>query len=270
LAAELALSVASGSKAFGQFEAKQSGPVLFFGAEDSPQDMRSRFEAVAAARGISLQKAPIFLLDISELLLDDGCHFDRLRKTVEDQRPKFLVLDPFVRLTRSVDENSAQEVSAVLGKLRALQRDYDVAVQVVHHMRKSPSAQLGQRLRGSGDFAAWYDSALYIVAHGDDLVLCAEHRCAPAPPQMRVRLELQNAPHLVLEPLAHQPGSQTPGGDLETSVIRYLESIQRPVTSAELRNALKIRKQTLIEALERLKARGLIVRDSDGWRLASP
>ncbi|MFC1706526.1 AAA family ATPase [Planctomycetota bacterium] len=36
LAAELALAVATGGLALGRFPARQSGPVLFFGAEDAP------------------------------------------------------------------------------------------------------------------------------------------------------------------------------------------------------------------------------------------
>lgn len=77
----------------------------------------------------------------------------------------------------------------MLGSLRALQRELDLAVLLVHHMRKSPSAHLGQQLRGSGDFAAWSDSSMYLVRDGPgDLVLSVEHRGAPAPPPLRVRL----------------------------------------------------------------------------------
>ena len=76
--------------------------------------------------------------------------------------PRLLVLDPFVRLHR-IDENDAGQVSALLGYLRELQREHDVAVLVVHHARKNGSAgQSGQSLRGSGDFFAWADSLLYV------------------------------------------------------------------------------------------------------------
>ena len=40
VAAELALAVATGTKAFGRFAAPDPGPVLFFGAEDPPPDLR--------------------------------------------------------------------------------------------------------------------------------------------------------------------------------------------------------------------------------------
>jgi RecA-family ATPase len=59
----------------------------------------------------------------------------RLHHTVAAISPRLIVLDPFVRLVR-IDENRADEVSAVLGFLRQLQREHDVAVLVVHHARK--------------------------------------------------------------------------------------------------------------------------------------
>jgi hypothetical protein len=61
-------------------------------------------------------------------------------------QPSFL-LDPSVRLHR-LDENSSADISALLGYLRELQRRYDVAIIVVHHMRKATRAHLGQALRG--------------------------------------------------------------------------------------------------------------------------
>ncbi len=63
---------------------------------------------------------------------------------------------PFVRLAR-VDENDAGEVFALLGYLRALQHQHDVAVLVVHHARNNGGAgtQAGLLLHGSGDFHAW-------------------------------------------------------------------------------------------------------------------
>ena len=158
-ATELAVAVASGKDALGRFPVKQSGPVLVYAAEDDLPSMRTRFQAIADARGVALKETPIYLIDLPALRLDDHDQLRRLHKTVASLRPRLLVLDPFIRVVR-LDENSAQEVSAVLGSLRALQRELDVAVLLVHHMRKSPSAHLGQQLRGSSDFAAWSDSGI--------------------------------------------------------------------------------------------------------------
>jgi hypothetical protein len=268
LAAELALAVASGGHALGRFAAKLQGPVLFFAAEDSGPAMRDRFDSIATARGVSLPDVPVFLLDTAELRLDDPLELRRLRNTVAHVHARLLVLDPFVRCS-TVDENSAQEVSTVLGSLRAIQRDFDIAVLVVHHVRKSPSAHLGQQLRGSGDFAAWYDCGLCLMRDHDDLTLRVEHRGAPAPEPLRLRLEQQDTPHLIV--VADTPASPPPRSSsdpLEAAILARLQAIRQPQATIALRDTLKVRKSTLIDALDRLHSRGSIAREpAGGWTL---
>jgi hypothetical protein len=270
LATELALAVASGGQALGRFAARQPGPVVFFAAEDSAPAMRARFEAVAGARGVRLADVPVLLLDVVELRLDDPRQLARLHATITAVQPRLLVLDPFIRLAR-LDENSAQEVSAVLGALRALQREHDLAVLVVHHMRKSPAAHPGQTLRGSGDFAAWADSGLYLLRRGDDLVLSVEHRSAPAPPPLRLRLAGDDAPHLVVEDLDDAPPATTaptPAAGLAAEIVAHLRGAHRPQTTGALRTALRVRNAHLVDALRELQQRGLVARDPAGWTLA--
>jgi hypothetical protein len=257
--------------ALGRFAARQQGPVLVFAAEDGGPDMRRRFEAVALARGVDLAKVPVLWLDLVELHLDDPRQLERLRVTVARLKPRLLVLDPFVRLVARIDENSAQEVSAVLGALRALQREHDVAILVVHHMRKSAAPHPGQALRGSGDFAAWMDSGLYLVRRGADLVLAVEHRAAPAPSPLRLHLASEPAPHLVAHDLEPRPAPEAvAGGDpFETEILECLRRGRRPQTTVELRAALCVRKAKLLDVLRRLKHRGLVGRSDAGWTLVS-
>jgi hypothetical protein len=269
LAAELALAVASGKDALGRFPVASQGAVLAFTAEDKPPELRERFEALARARGVPFADLPVFLINVSSLFIDDAEHLQLLRRTIAKLRPRLLVLDPFVRIV-SLDENSAQEVSRVLGSLRALQRDFDLAVLLVHHLRKSPSPRLGQQLRGSGDFAAWYDSGLYLVEQGDDFVLHAEHRSAPAPSPLRLRLELGDAPHLVAEELAEPDASTSaPSADpLELGLLHRLRMARRPLTSTELRENLHVRKEKLLKVLGGLQDRHLVSRTKAGWTLS--
>jgi len=148
----------------GRFPVTRPGPVLFFAAEDSASRLRGRFEALAEVRGVPFVGAPIYSLDTPVLRLDRPADRRRLRATVAALAPVALVIDPYVRVSGGADENSASEVSSILGSLRALQRELHVSVVLVHHMRKAPSRHLGQCLRGSGDFAAWTDSALYRIS----------------------------------------------------------------------------------------------------------
>jgi len=97
-------------------------------------------------------------------------------------------------------------------------------------MRKSPSAYLDQQLRGSEDFAAWYDSGIYLVRDGPaHLVLSVEHRGTPAPPPLRIRLASKGPPHLVIDSSAVL--SATPDGEPDSlcdAVLKRLRPSKPP------------------------------------------
>lgn len=269
VAAELALAVATGAPAFGRFAAPDPGPVVFFGAEDPPPDLRLRFDGIARARGLDLAKAPLLLLDVAQLRLDDQVHLRRLHCTVARHKPRLLVLDPFVRLVAGLDENSARDVSAVLGALRTLQREHEVTVLLVHHMRKSPAAHPAQQLRGSGDFSAWLDSGLYLTRHGDDRILVVEHRSAPAPSPFRLRLVPGDTPHLEIQDAHRGDAPETAVDPLHARVVERLHSTSRPQSTFALRDALRVRKADLLAALRALEARRVVTKTALGWMLAS-
>ena len=266
VSAELALAVAAPVKAFGAFVASISGPVLFFGAEDEASALRARFESIAMARGVHLEDIPLFLLEVPRLCLEQENDQRRLRQSIKDLKPKLLILDPFVRLS-NVDENSAQEVSKLLGVLRGIQREFELAIIITHHMRKSPSQNLGQQLRGSGDFAAWADSLLYLSRKKDHVVLTGEHRSAQSPPLLRFYLNTQGPPHLTLVDQDTCYAADT--NPIHGAIIERLAVADRPLTTVELRSAIRVRKSTLVEELRVLQEKRLIVRDAKGYILTS-
>lgn len=268
LAAELALAVATGRDALGRFPTRTPGPVLFYGAEDNLAALRNRFEGLAASRGCIFAQLTVHLLEVPVLRLDRDQDLRGLRASIESCRPRLLVLDPFVRLVGSIDENSASDVSAVLGSLRAIQRELDVAILLVHHARKSPAATPYQAYRGSSDFSAWSDTNLFLTRNANRLLLSVEHRSAPSPEPIPLRLQEQPAPHLV--PLDVQ-SSTPPSVDtnpLLTELRRQLQGTARPMTTVELRERLRRRKSDVVRALEQLLADGAVTRSANGWQLS--
>ncbi|MCP4655601.1 MAG: AAA family ATPase [bacterium] len=265
LAVELALAVATGRPALGRFAARCTGPVLFFGAEDQPSDLRSRFDSVALVRGIDLKHAPLMLLDVPALSLDRADQLERLRVTIAKVAPRLLVLDPFVRIA-DLDENSSSEVSSVLGSLRALQREFELSIIVVHHMRKAASRRLGARLRGSSDFAAWHDSALYLTEEKEHTLLTVEHRRAHAPGPYHVRLRKDPPAHLefLADTCIEEPAPDTLGD----RILEILSSAERPLSAKALRERLQRRKIAVADALKKLQEAGRIHRNGQGWKLA--
>lgn len=260
LAAQIALAVAGNCEVLGK-PARLCGAVLFYGAEDSLPALRTRFDGLTSVAGLALQELPIYLLDIPVLRIDRDQDLRRLRAAIEVHRPRLLVLDPFIRIA-AIDENSAAEVSAVLASLRAIQRDYQTSVLLVHHARKSPSAHPQLALRGSGDFAAWSDSSLYLTRSSRRLQLWIEHRSAPTPEPMSLQLCADPAPHLRVTSL----DAPTPQADpIQAELLRLLAESARPMSTVDLRQQLHKRKADVVGALEALRRQGIVDRDARGW-----
>jgi len=263
VAAELSVAIASGGDAFGRYPVSDPGPVLFYGAEDNQQALRTRFEGIATQRGIKLDSLPLFLLDVTQLRLDRASEVARLSATVAASKARFLVLDPFVRLAR-VDENSASEVSAVLGALRDLQRERGVAILLVHHARKASGSSPTLAFRGTGDFGAWGDSNLHLTRRGEDLKLRLEHRSAAAPAPLRLKLLVEPTPHLALLD-ARQASPALAEDDLQQALLGHLAASPRPHSTTELRERVRRRKADVVAALGSLEQAGLVTRASKGW-----
>jgi hypothetical protein len=268
LALELAVAVASGRDALGRFPVPTPGPVLAYGAEDGPAQLRERLVAITSARAIALDDLDLFLVTAPSLRIDCALDRARLDATLERIRPRLLLLDPFVRLHRS-DENSAADMAALLGELRDLQRRHRLAIILVHHLRKNAATSLGgQALRGSGDLHAWGDSNLYLRRRDDHLTLSVEHRAAAALDPFPLVLADHPAPHLAV--VRHDDAPDPRAAEhLADRVLDLLRRNKAASTREALRAQLKVRNVSLGQALARLRAQHLIERVPNGFRLTT-
>jgi AAA domain len=152
----------------------------------------------------------------------------RLSDTVQQLRPILLILDPLIRLHR-VDENDATQIAALLSYLRELQRQFQLAVMLVHHARKdSHASRPGQALRGSSELHGWGDSNLYMRRKGSQLTLSTEHRAAPCRDHIPLQLA-ESGSALALSVMAGstvQP--DTPPTPIER-VRQALAQLQEPI-----------------------------------------
>ena len=275
LGLDLAVSVASGTPCLDTFEVHHQGAALVYMAEDAAPVVKQRLSGLCRHRSLELAALDIGVITAPSVRLDLSHHQRRLTETVRQQAPRLLLLDPFVRLHR-INENQASDVAAILGYLRELQREYDLAVAVVHHARKNGgSATGGQSLRGSSDFFAWVDTALSLRRHRQQLLLSVEHRAAAAPmPSTLTLVGTDRDMHLALvaaQPLAphNDPGTTT---DIDSAILDALDHADcHGLTRGSLRAALRVRNLRLGEALARLAGSGVIIRNGNSWsRLAVP
>ena len=275
LALDLAVSVASGTPCLDTFHVQQPGGALVYMAEDSAPVVKQRLTGLCCHRSLELAALEIGVITAPSVRLDLPRDQRRLTETVRQRAPRLLLLDPFVRLHR-INENQASDVAAILGYLRELQREHDLAVAVVHHARKNGgSATGGQSLRGSGDFFAWVDTALSLQRHRQQLLLSVEHRAAAAPqPSTLTLVGTDRDMHLAL--VAAQPHAPHDNpkatADIDAAILDALDHAQsHGLARVSLRASLRVRNQRLSEALSRLAAAGHIVQHGDSWvRLAVP
>jgi len=269
LALDVAVSVASGAACLRQFPVRRSGPVLLFPAEDSLAVVRLRLEGIAAAAQVPFDSLPVQVITAPSLRLDTATDRSRLSHTVQQLRPILLILDPLIRLHR-VDENDASQIAGLLSYLRELQRQFQLAVILVHHARKdSNSSRPGQALRGSSELHGWGDSNLYMRRKGSQLTLSTEHRAAPGQDHIPLQLT-QSGPALalaVLERSVIEPAAPTTPVD---RVRQTLAQLQEPAPLNHLRKLCGMRTAVVCSALTELAAKGEVVRDARGYQLKLP
>jgi RecA-family ATPase len=269
LGLDMAVSVASGTRCLGRYDVSTPGSVLCYLAEDDNSVVKSRLNSISTARALNLRILPIEIITAPSLRLDQQRDQQRLAHTVAAIAPRLLLLGPFVRLHR-IDENDAGQVSGVLAYLRTLQREHHLAVVVVHHARKNGNvASAGQALRGSSDFHAWGDSNLYLRRHREGLLLTVEHRAAPAPQPIALRLSAGADTHLEVHSAEVSSSNTAPVDALEPQVLAALQQAKTPLSRATLRAGLRIRNERLGDALTSLANSGAIKRTGDTWTVAA-
>ncbi len=266
LALEIAVSVASGAPCLGAYAVADRGSVLLYLAEDSHVNAYDRVSGICAHRDVDLKALDLLLLSTPVLRLDSAGDVERLATTIDRLRPRLLVLDPFVRV-QTIDENSATEVSRLLAGLTALKRTYNLAILMVHHVRKNGTGHPGQALRGSGDLRAWGDSNLFLRQRAGRLELSGEHRAAPAldPIPLDLVHGKNVAPHIEIL----SDSQPTRPASLLGRVLETLRDAGGPLTRTALRTGLRVNNQRLGDTLAELERTGQICRDKSGWYLSS-
>jgi hypothetical protein len=269
LALDIAVSVASGQPCLRQYPVPRSGKVLLFPAEDSLPVVRQRLDGIAAAAQVPFASLPIEVITAPTLRLDTPADRQRLANTVQQLQPVLLILDPLIRLHR-VDENDATQIAGLLSFLRQLQRQFKLAVLLVHHARKdSNSSRPGQALRGSSELHGWGDSNLYMRRKGAQLTLSTEHRAAPS--QDHIPLQLTQAGSaLSLTVLATTAMADPPPESVAQRVRRLLAEQTEPISVQRLRQLAGLRTSTVCQALAVLSEQGLLCHDNRGYQLKLP
>lgn len=213
-ALDMALSVASGQPFLGHFNIEKPGAVLYIQEEDSGPLVKTRLGKVWPGKiGDKVvrddETGDIMWLPAEDngglpdidayigqtVVVSDEAWQAWLDETLEGKKEgtggegyKLLVMDPLMMMAGDVEENRAQEMTTkIFRPLKELARKHNVAIQMVHHMRKGdPKAggvqRGGQMLLGSVANHAWAEDSLYFrLGRGGDVVCEQESKSAPVP-----------------------------------------------------------------------------------------
>jgi hypothetical protein len=104
-----------------------------------------------------------FCFDVEE-------HLEMMEAVIQRVQPRMIIFDPFEKMLGGINLNHDHELRPVLNVLRRWRFQYETAIVLIHHFRKSGHERAGQRMLGSVMFHAWTASALYVStrAAGDD------------------------------------------------------------------------------------------------------
>lgn len=147
----------------------KKGKVLFFSAEDDPEDtINPRLQAVNADR------ENIFIFstvkkDGKEKSFDLSKDMDLLKKTVEQAKDVALIIvDPITAFLGETDSHVNAEVRALLSMLSKLASQYGIAIIVVTHLNKSSGGSPLNKITGSLAFVAAARAAYMVIKDEND------------------------------------------------------------------------------------------------------
>lgn len=186
LALDLAFAVATGGHFLSRYATSEARSVMYVQMESSRPAFRDRVRSVASR--FPGDKSLLRLITNEPVLLEDPAWVERIENELEAYRPSLLILDPLASLT-SGDENSSQEMGALIRLFRAWRDRLGCAICVVHHTgkgyEKSGSKRSGEKMRGSSALHGALEAALHVERVDDDT------------PRINIRVETKEAeaPH---------------------------------------------------------------------------
>jgi AAA domain len=140
LAADLLISLASGTPFLGRFPVTEPGRVLFLSGESGLDALQSLARRICAERGLSLESLDNFVVSTDLPRLDRPVDLMALRELIEREQPVCVVIDPIYLAMDSSKSRSLFAMGAMLRPLAELCQSTGCAVLVVHHAKRSHKA----------------------------------------------------------------------------------------------------------------------------------
>jgi hypothetical protein len=215
-------------------------PTLYVDGENGTPETRRRAVLMAAALGVA-DDLPLWVVPPSGARLSEPAHRDRLLRMVDERRVGLVALDPMIEVAGGVDENDNIAAHRLVHDIWDPLRERGVALVIAHHTRK------GRGPHGSVGISA-------DAARGASSVRGAA------------------AASMVIDPRGYGRygvGIEGRGLPRQEYVVRHdpatgLLTAVGTATQAETTRALDAPKQSVSDAVRRLRDRGVLDCDAVG------
>jgi DNA-binding MarR family transcriptional regulator len=137
LAADLLISLASGTAFLGRFPVPEPGRVIFFSGRAGFGAMQSLARSICRERGLSLASLENFSFSTSLPRLDRGVDLMALRELLEREKPVCIVIDPVDLALSAEKRRDPFALSEFLDSFGELCHSMGCALLIVHHCKRS-------------------------------------------------------------------------------------------------------------------------------------
>jgi hypothetical protein len=173
---EVAVSIATGTPAFGSSAVPEPGPVVYVIEESGRSALWRRLDSLCRGRAIYPDRLRnrLMLAANERVKLDDRDWQQRLLELGHEIRPRAFIFDPLARMKDPRrEENDQTGMAPVIEYLRTLRKETQAAALFVHHTGHS-----GEHMRGSSDLESVWESRLAFKRDGENGIVTvkAEHR----------------------------------------------------------------------------------------------
>jgi RecA-family ATPase len=137
LAADLMISLASGTPFLGRFPVTAAGRVLFLSGQSGLAALQSIARRICAQRGLSLESLDNLMLSPDLPRLDRPADVKALQQLVEEKRPVCVVIDPAYLAMGSDNSRNLFAMGQLLRPLTELCESTGCTILVAQHCKRS-------------------------------------------------------------------------------------------------------------------------------------
>ena len=178
----MALSLSNG-KSFACFDISRPYKVMLLSGEGGYYSNSNRLKKMCDSKKMILGSILHCWFD-ARFKLPRTLDVKKIQKLISTYHPEVLIIDPLIRF-HEAEENSATEMSVILGIIRSFIEDYNLSIILVHHTGKNQF----KNARGSSVILGEYDSNITIHSGEEEQTLSFDLRHAKSPNNINIKFD---------------------------------------------------------------------------------